>query len=161
VFLQRLLSEFLTSIPDDDMPNAMALMRQSSVDIRTLVEHLRKYTSAHDSDFQPFQISFPNAGHVYVKISPRITTWTGFQDERATSWARGPHAGMITVDMSKLQEATSTVLAWLVQIAQVSPSKYIWLESCSPTIARSISILKVGKMLKIIGGAGSPSLSLT
>jgi hypothetical protein len=148
-FIGRLLGEFLTSIPEeDDVPDALPMIRQSSVDIKHVVDKIRE-RQAHDSDFQPYQVQFPNPGHLHIVVSPRLNSWNKSQDMQQVQWAKRDDIRMVTCDLGKLRDISSSALAWLVNVATTNPQKCIMLHNASETIQRSIKTLKLGQFLRV------------
>jgi hypothetical protein len=150
--IQRLISEFLTSIPKDgdEEMSSIPMIREAAKDLMSFVDVLRKY-EAIGSDIQPFSISFPSPGRTEVLISPRMNTWTQFSSEEATSWAGNSYAAMITLDFSRLTEGvTSTVLAWMVTIAQKNKMKKVYVKNANNMIKRSVQTLRLGGMVVFV-----------
>jgi hypothetical protein len=149
-FLQRMLGEFMTVIPQEDHEHPhLQMIKDSSRDVTSLMKTLRSYESV-GSDLQPFQISFPHPGQLVIKLSSRINGWQQINSSEATSWLNHTHAGMVTMDMSKLNDVQSSTLAWMINIAHRLPNEKVYLKSCSMSIQRSIKMLNLHRILCVV-----------
>ncbi len=153
VVLQRLLGEVLTSFPvagQEPHPEWPDLLRQSSAHLFHLLDLLRQFENNDlDSDIRPFGISVPEPGHAVISVSRRINTWPHIWEEKATSWVSEVKVTRLTLELSKIDEITSTVIAWFISLANHVPERRIHLRNVSPTLRRSIKVLRLDALLVI------------
>jgi hypothetical protein len=151
VVLQRLLGEVLTSFPVEGQevhPEWPALLRQSSTGLFLLLDLLRQYENNDlNSDIRPFALSVPEPGHARLLISKRINSWADIWDDKATSWVHDIKVGRLTLDLQRVEEVTSTVIAWFISLANHLPEKKVRLVSASPSLRRSIKVLRLQAIL--------------
>lgn len=155
VYLQRMLGEFLTTVPRDDDsavldPTTLSLLKQGSEGLFTLLATLRRFeANDSDSDIRPFALNIPEPGHAVITLSTRILNWRGLWDPKSHDWLDGVPIGKLTVDLRKLEEVNSSTIAWLVMLAGRLPDRRIHLISVSDRICRSVEVLKLTDILAI------------
>ena len=153
VFLQRLIGEFLTSFPsegEDFHPEWMQLHRQSAQTLFSLIELMRKFQNDDsDSDIRPFALSMPEPGHARILLAKRFLHWRGLWEAKSYDWVKEIKLGRLTVDLSSLDEITSSGIAWLVNLASHLPNRRIHVAGAAPIIRRSLGALRLGDVLVI------------
>ncbi len=153
VYLQRLIGEFLTSFPaDDDEPHPewLNLHRQSSKTLFSLIDLLRKFENDDsDSDIRPYAMAIPEPGHANIRLAKRFLHWRGLWDPKSHDWIREVKIGRLTVDLSSLEEITSSAIAWLVTLASHLPDRRIRIVGATQIIRRSLSALRLTDVLVI------------
>jgi hypothetical protein len=161
VYLHRLLGECLSSLPGDAHPSEteaahqLALIRDHMQPLVRLLGCLRQFQANDEgSDIRPFAVQLPEPGHVLVTLSPRITSWRGLWDREGTEWLTTLNPSRVTVDMHRLTDTTSTVIAWLVTLAGKTAAGRIHLARPSDRILRSVRILRLEHLL--VPPAGTP-----
>lgn len=151
VYLQRLIGEFLTSFPaegDDPHPEWLPLHRQSAKTLFSLIELLRAFENDDsDSDIRPYALAMPEPGHAEIRLARRFLHWRGLWDPKSHDWIREVKIGRLTVDLSSLEEITSSAIAWLVTLASHLPGRRIHLVGAAPIIRRSLIALRLGDVL--------------
>ncbi len=153
VVLQRLLGEVLTSFPvpgQDLHPEWPDLLRQSSRNLFHLLDLLRQFENNDlDSDIRPFGISVPDPGHAVISVSRRINTWPHIWEEKATRWVSEVKVARLTLELSKVEEVTSTVIAWFISLANQVPERKVHLRGVSPALRKSIKVLRLDALLVV------------
>lgn len=151
VFLQRMLGEFLTALPQDPLhahPEQVQLLQQNARVMFQLLELLRRFEADdRDSDIRPFAMSVPEPGHALIVLSPRILNWRGLWDHASYEWLKPLRLGRLSVDLRKLEEINSSTIAWLVNMAGMMPDRRIRLLQVAPAIQRSLAVLKLDQVL--------------
>jgi ABC-type transporter Mla MlaB component len=152
VVLQRLLGECLTVVPRSTEETTIEHLRLVDEGVRPLVEllaTLREYAPAadDDSDIRPFALSVPEPGHVLVRLSRKILTWTAIWEEKAHNWLKDVRVQRLTVDVSRLEELNSSTIAWLVTLAQKVPGGRLTLRGANETMRRALGVLHLEQIL--------------
>jgi len=151
VYLQRLLGECLTALPGsghEPHPDQQHLVAESTQPLFTLLTQLRSFApNDEDSDIRPFAVTIPEPGHALLRVSRRITTWRGIWEANANAWVRHLRVGKLTADVGRLEDLTSSVIAWLVTLAQQMPDGRIHLKGANDSMRRAIQVLKLGQVL--------------
>ena len=149
--LQRLLGEVLTGFPvegQEPHPEWPQLMRQSSGQLFRLLDLLRQFENNDlDSDIRPFALSVPEPGHARILVSSRINSWGRIWDDQATSWVHDIKAARLTLDLSRVEDITSTVIAWFISLANHVPEKKVRLVGASAALRKSIKALRLEQIL--------------
>ena len=150
-FLNRLVGEFLTAFPREGESFPMELLplvQQASGNLFALLDHLRRYTpDDSDSDIRPFAFTCPAPGRGVLVLSRRILNWPGIWERTSHDWVTELRLGRLEVDMRHVEEITSSVIAWLVILAQHLPEQRLHLLHASPQVRRSIQVLQLGRVL--------------
>ncbi len=153
VFLQRMVGEFLTSFPregEEPHPDWMFLHRQSAHTLFSLLDLLRRFENDdNDSDIRPYALSMPEPGHARLRLAGRFIHWRGLWDPKSHDWVREVSVGRLTVDLEKLEELTSSAIAWLVTLATHLPERRIFLTGVKPIIRRSLLALRLSEILVV------------
>ena len=151
VVLQRLIGEFLTSFPEEGVephPEWYDLHRQSAQTLFSLLDLLRKFQNDdNDSDIRPYALSMPEPGHARLRLARRFVNWRGLWDAQSHDWIREISVGKLTVDLTVLEDLTSSAIAWLVTLATHLPDRRVHLTGVSPTIRRSLIALHLAEIL--------------
>jgi hypothetical protein len=167
VYLQRMLGEYLTAVPQDDDsgvldPAILGLIKQGSEGLKALLNHLRTFeANDSDSDIRPFSFNIPEPGHAVITLSTRILNWRGLWDPKSHDWLEGVKVGRLSVDLRKLDEINSSTIAWLVMLAGRLPDRRIYLLSVSDRIRRSVEVLKLTDVLQVVSAREVPGGSST
>ena len=153
VVLQRLLGEFLTSLPPADgepHPDCLPLLRHSAASLIRLVGLLRNYHNDDDDcDIRPFSMTIPEPGHAMLLLNRRILHWQGLWDSRSHDWAVELRLGRMTVDLRLMEEMTSSAISWLTTLAQHLPNCRLHLINVPPTVQRTIQVLGLDLILVV------------
>lgn len=156
-FLQRLLGECLSVVPNKDAPPVYSgpelanLVGEGIHPLFQMLDALRCFAANDESsDIRPFAVRFPEPGHALVIVSPRIAGWRGIWEAQAHQWVVDLHVGRLTVDLKKLRDLTSSTIAWLVTLAQQVPTRRLNLVGASDQMARSIRVLRLDQTLLIV-----------
>jgi hypothetical protein len=159
VYLHRLLGECLSSLPGDAHPgeaeaaHQLALIRDHMQPLVRLLGCLRQFqVSDEGSDIRPFGVQLPEPGHALVTLSPRIANWNGLWNREGTEWLTTLKPARVTVDMRRLTDTTSTVIAWLVTLAGKTAGGRIQLVNPSARIAHSLRVLRLEHLLVLPPG---------
>lgn len=151
VFLQRLIGEFLTSFPpegEEIHPDWLQLHRQSAKTLFSLIALMRKFENDDsDSDIRPYAMSMPEPGHAKILLAKRFLHWRGLWDTKSHDWVKEIKLGRLTVDLSSLEEITSSAIAWLVNLASHLPNRRIHVVGAAPIIRRSLAALRLSDVL--------------
>jgi anti-anti-sigma regulatory factor len=152
VVLNRLLGESLTVVPRSTEEATIERLQLVDEGVRPLIEllaTLREYAPAadDDSDIRPFAISIPEPGHVAVRLSRKILTWSAIWEEKAHSWLKEARVQRLSVDVSRLEELNSSTIAWLVTLAQKVPGGRLALRGANDTMRRALGVLHLEQIL--------------
>jgi hypothetical protein len=151
VFLQRLLGECLTAMPragQDAPPEAVHLIAESAAPLFRLLDSLRHFApNDEDSDIRPFAVTIPEPGHALLKISRRILGWRGIWEANSHSWVKHLRLGKLTADVSRLDDLTSSTIAWLVTLAHQMPDSRLYLIGASDGMKRALAVLHLEGVL--------------
>ena len=153
VYLQRLIGEFLTSFPEEHEevhPDWLQLHRESAKTLFTLIDLMRKFENDDsDSDIRPFALSIPEPGHARIILAKRFLHWRGLWDAKSHDWLKDIKIGRLTIDLSSLDEITSSGIAWLVNLAAHVPTKRLYIAGAAPVIRKSLIVLRLHEVLVI------------
>jgi hypothetical protein len=153
VVLQRVVGEFLSSFPapgDEPHPDHLPLLRQGAHTLFALMALLRGFENDDDdSDVRPWSLRIPAPGQVVLVLNRRILSWPGLYAATAHDWVHSVKVGRLTVDLRDLHDIPSTLIAWLVNLAQQVPEGRIHLIHVAPLLCRSLRILRLDALLTI------------
>jgi hypothetical protein len=154
VFLSRLLGECLGSLPDEahpveaDAAHQLALIRDHVRPLHRLLACLREFQAGDEgSDIRPFAVQIPEPGHAHVTLSPRIATWKGLWNREGMDWVTALNPTRVTVDLGRMTDLTSTVIAWLVTLAGKTGEGRVHLQRPSARVSHSLRVLRLDHLL--------------
>jgi anti-anti-sigma regulatory factor len=152
VVLQRLLGECLTVVPRSNEETTIEHLQLVDEGVRPLIDllgALRQYSPGGDegSDVRPFALSTPEPGHVLIRLSRKILTWSAIWEEKAHGWVRDVRVERLTVDVSRLDELNSSTIAWLVTLAQKVKEHRLALRGANETMRRALGVLHLEQIL--------------
>ncbi len=153
VVLQRLVGECLTAIPetaDDAPPDWLPMLRTGSRSLFHLLDTLRRFENEDEnSDIRPYSLSIPEPGHAKISLARRIIHWRGVWEQANHSWVSELRIGRLTVDVSNLDELPSSIIAWLVTLANQLPEHRLRLVEATPVMARTLQVLRLNQVLLV------------
>lgn len=155
VVLQRLVGECLTAIPEsmeDAPPDWLPMLRLGSRSLFQLLDTLRRFENEDErSDIRPYSLTVPEPGHAKIALARRIIHWRGVWEQANHSWVTELHIGRLTVDVGALDELPSSVIAWLVTLANQLPEHRLRLVEVSAVMSRTLQVLRLNQVLLVEG----------
>jgi hypothetical protein len=148
VVLQRILGESLTVLPrstEETTVDRLHLLEEGMRPLMTLLEHLRRYPAKDEA--RPFAVTMPEAGRAEVVLSRGILTWSAIWEGKSYAWLSESRIDRVTVDVSQLDDLTSSTIAWLVTLAQKLPAGSVRLRGVNDTMRRALGILHLDRIL--------------
>ena len=156
-YLNRLLGECLSSLGDDAYtagavgPEERLRLVQSHLEpLKRMLACLRQFRVAEDgTDIRPFSVQMPDPGHALVTLSVRLAGWRGIWDTASHDWVDQLRPGRVSVDVSRLGDLPSAVIAWLVTLANRLPSRRLALIGASQRTVQALKVLRFDHILTV------------
>lgn len=149
VLLQTVLRESLAACPRDRNfgPEILPLLKQGLSPLYDLLDHLRRY-APNDSDIWPFSFRIPEPGKGVVTVFSRFPGWSKIGEAESYDWIDHAKLSTLTVDIGRINEFPSVVVAWLVNLAKRMPESKLTLKGANRTAEQVIRNLCLEQMLE-------------
>ncbi|MBA3709560.1 MAG: STAS domain-containing protein [Planctomycetes bacterium] len=148
VVLQRILGESLNVLPrstEETTVDRLHLLEEGMAPLMALLAQLRRYP-AHD-DAKPYVVTRPAPGHAVMVLNRGILTWNAIWEVKSHAWLDELRITHVIVDVSRLDDLTSSTIAWLVTLAQKLSGGTLRLRGINDTMRRALAILHLDRIL--------------